>query len=90
MPSLVAEIGDALETHMRFIGLIKDDGMDEHQKNLVEEKRREYEAQQQTATDDSEVSFPAGATLCGKCSTKAMIMMDGCLTCLNCGESKCG
>jgi hypothetical protein len=90
MPSLVAEIGDALETHMRFIGLIKDDGMDEHQKNLVEEKRREYEAQQQSALDDSEASFPAGATLCGKCSTKAMIMMDGCLTCLNCGESKCG
>jgi hypothetical protein len=90
MPSLVAEIGEALETHMRFIGLIKDDGMDDHQKKLVEEKRREYEAQQQSAIDDSETSFPSGATLCGKCSTKAMIMMDGCLTCLNCGESKCG
>jgi len=90
MPSLVAEIGDALETHMKLIGLIKDDGMDEHQQKLVEEKRREYEAQQQPASDDSEASFPSGATLCSKCSTKAMIMMDGCLTCLNCGESKCG
>ena len=28
--------------------------------------------------------------LCNKCNTKAAIMMDGCLTCLNCGESKCG
>jgi hypothetical protein len=90
MPSLVAEIGDAIETHMKFIGLMKDDDMDDHQKKLVEEKRREYDAQQQTASSDSETSFPAGATLCGKCSTKAMIMMDGCLTCLNCGESKCG
>jgi hypothetical protein len=90
MPSLVAEIGEALETHMRFIGLIKDDGMDDHQKKLVEEKRREYEASQQSKPDDSEASFPPGATLCSKCSTKAMIMMDGCLTCLNCGESKCG
>lgn len=90
MPSLVAEIGEALETHMRFIGLIKDDGMDDHQKKLVEEKRREYEARQQSTSGDSEASFPPGATLCNKCSTKAMIMMDGCLTCLNCGESKCG
>jgi hypothetical protein len=28
--------------------------------------------------------------LCVKCSTKAMVLMDGCMTCLNCGESKCG
>ena len=34
--------------------------------------------------------FPKGATLCKKCNTKASIIMDGCLTCLNCGESKCG
>jgi len=90
MPSLVAEIGEALETHMKFIGLIKDDGMDDHQKKLVEEKRKEYEAKQQPKVEDSEATFPPGATLCSKCSTKAMIMMDGCLTCLNCGESKCG
>ena len=30
------------------------------------------------------------ASLCPKCQTKAVIVMDGCLTCLNCGESKCG
>ena len=35
-------------------------------------------------------AFPAGATLCNKCSTAAMIVMDGCETCLNCGYSKCG
>ena len=34
--------------------------------------------------------FPPGAQLCNKCNTKAAIIMDGCLTCLNCGESKCG
>jgi len=28
MPSLVAEIGDAIECHMRMIGLLKDDGLD--------------------------------------------------------------
>ncbi|KFN43699.1 NrdJb [Arenimonas oryziterrae] len=35
-------------------------------------------------------SFPATATLCHKCNTKALVLMDGCQTCLNCGYSKCG
>ncbi|HEY0335357.1 MAG TPA: NrdJb [Stenotrophomonas sp.] len=36
------------------------------------------------------VSFPPSATLCHKCNTKALVIMDGCATCLNCGYSKCG
>ncbi|KRF01879.1 NrdJb [Frateuria sp. Soil773] len=35
-------------------------------------------------------SFPPGATLCAKCNTQALVLMDGCQTCLNCGYSKCG
>ena len=35
-------------------------------------------------------SFPPSATMCHKCSTKALVLMDGCATCLNCGYSKCG
>ena len=35
-------------------------------------------------------SFPPSATMCHKCSTKALVLMDGCQTCLNCGYSKCG
>jgi hypothetical protein len=38
----------------------------------------------------SSAAFPAGATLCHKCNTSAVIIMDGCATCLNCGYSKCG
>jgi hypothetical protein len=34
--------------------------------------------------------FPPGATLCAKCNTQALVLMDGCQTCLNCGYSKCG
>ena len=43
--------------------------------------------------DDAEETasaFPPGATMCHKCNTNAVIMMDGCATCLNCGYSKCG
>jgi len=93
MPSLVAEIGDAIECHMRMIGLLKDEGLDEHQKQLVAEKRAQFEAASGTAGSTETVvtsDFPEGSQLCTKCNTKAAIQMDGCLTCLNCGESKCG
>ena len=36
------------------------------------------------------VSFPPSASMCHKCSAKAVVIMDGCATCLNCGYSKCG
>ena len=43
------------------------------------------------ASSDTESSgFPPGATLCAKCNTQALVLMDGCQTCLNCGYSKCG
>jgi len=90
MPSLVAEIGDAIECHLRMIGLLKDDGLDEHQKKLVEEKRAQFEKTVKDAEERSASDFPDGAQLCQKCNTKAMIKMDGCMTCLNCGDSKCG
>ena len=91
MPSLVAELGDAIECHMRMIGLLKDEGLDEHQKKLIEEKRAAFESAVDNAeSHDAKSDFPDGAQLCMKCNTKAMIKMDGCMTCLNCGDSKCG
>jgi hypothetical protein len=89
MPSLVAEIGDAIECHMRSIGLLRDEGLDEHQRRLIDEKRSQY--QQQSGNDDGQDDppFPEGSELCGKCNTKAVVMMDGCMTCLNCADSKC-
>ena len=93
MPSLVAEIGCAIESHMKFIGMLKENELDEHQKKLIEAKRKQFEEQnkalEESSTDD-ESSFPEKAQLCIKCQTKALVMMDGCMTCLNCGDSKCG
>ena len=89
MPSLVAELGDAIECHLRMIGMLKDDDLDEHQKALIAEKRAQFESTVKTAEANVPSEFPAGAQLCMKCNTKAMIKMDGCMTCLNCGDSKC-
>jgi len=90
MPSLVAEIGHSIEAHMKMIGLIKEEGLDEHQQKLVDEKRNQYEAMQNSSTQKSDGGeFPTNAQMCNKCHNKATIMMDGCITCLNCGDSKC-
>lgn len=86
MPSLVAEIGDVLEQHLRSIGMLEELPLDEHQQRFINSKRAELEEAQNASSDE----YPPGAELCGKCQTKAMIVMDGCLTCLSCGESKCG
>ncbi len=91
VPSLVAEIGDVVEQHLQNIGMLKKPGLDEHQQKLVDEKRTEYYENHAKAGEEMTAEgFPKGAQLCGKCNTKAAIVMDGCLTCLNCGESKCG
>jgi len=92
MPSLVAEIGEVVERHLKLIGIISDDTLDEHQKKLIADKRAEYDAKNsKTATVETDNGdFPPDAQVCKKCSTKAAIVMDGCLTCLNCGDSKCG
>jgi hypothetical protein len=91
-PSLVAELGDVIECHLRMIGLIKTDDMDEHQKKFLAEKRAQLESRNLAVnnTGSDAGSFPADAQLCAKCSTKAVIKLDGCMTCLNCGDSKCG
>ena len=103
-PSLVCEIGDAIECHMKMIGMIKDNGMDDHQKEMLEAKRREYEAINckdvgasenaaaagETVNNAETGDFPPNSLLCAKCHTKAVISMDGCMTCLSCGDSKCG
>ena len=104
MPSLVAELGSVVEDHLKSIGMIHDPELSNHQKALIAEKRKQYEdrskghsekvaeivvVEANEASGDNG-SFPASASMCDKCSTKALVIMDGCQTCLNCGYSKCG
>ena len=88
VPSLVAELGQVLEEHLKNIGMLKVTEPEAHQQQLIDDKKAEYLKKNPEKLDDS--GFPKDAQLCNKCQTKAAIMMDGCLTCLNCGESKCG
>lgn len=94
MPSLISEIGDVIEIHLIKIGMLKPTEPDEHQKKLIEKKRAELEntEKEENAQDDDQQDseFPKTAELCKKCNHKAAVVMDGCMTCLNCGDSKCG
>ncbi len=88
MPSLVAEIGDAIETHMKTIGLLQPEVLSDTQKQVLAQKRREYEERNHLESGGD--GYPPTAQLCLKCHTRAVIVMDGCKTCLCCGASKCG
>jgi len=93
MPSILAEIGDVIEHHMQKIGLMEKEELSEQQKLILDEKRAEFEGRKKRAITNSaeeDTGYPATATLCNKCNTKAVIVMDNCATCLSCGYSKCG
>jgi hypothetical protein len=90
MPSIIAELGYVIEKHLQTIGLMRKTQLDPHQQKLVDTKRAEFEARGRQADAFAKGHFPEGAQLCGRCHTAAVVMMDGCMTCLNCGESKCG
>ena len=90
MPSIIAELGYIVEKHLISIGLLAEPGLDDEQKQLLAEKRAEFEEAQKQQDAFSDTEYPEGAQLCSKCNTAAVIMMDGCMTCLSCGDSKCG
>ena len=92
MPSIIAEIGAVIEHHLQKIGLMEKEELSEQQQLILDQKRAEAEASAQKKTTDvnADATYPASATLCNKCHTKAVVIMDNCATCLSCGYSKCG
>jgi hypothetical protein len=90
MPSIIAELGYIVEKHLIMIGMMTKPELDDAQKKLIEEKRAEFEARKAQQDAFLKSDYPDGAQLCLKCSTAAVVMMEGCMTCLSCGESKCG
>ena len=89
MPSIIAELGCVVGEHLENIGFLGEHSLDPAQRRALEAKRQDYEDAKRQEDAFARNSFPAGAQLCGRCHTAAVVMMDGCLTCLNCGDSKC-
>jgi len=86
MPSVVADIGHVIETHLKTLDMLPKSEIDTHQQAYLKQK------QQAAATEEENhhLNFPATASSCKKCHQKSVVLLDGCSTCLNCGDSKCG
>lgn len=86
--SIVHHIGKVLKQHCMELGLLSGTvKLDAAQVEYLEKKKEEL-----GLSSDSENSseYPEYATACAKCGEKAVILMDGCSTCLSCSDSKCG
>ena len=90
VPSIIAEIGDVIERHLIDIGMLESSEPDEHQRKLIEDKKAEICGEASRRRVGAEEPWMKSATLCPKCSHKAVVLRDGCQTCMNCGDSKCG
>lgn len=73
--SILNEIGDIIDRYIN--GLSTED-------EIIVEPSSEI------VTPMDEPSYPENATKCPDCGVKAVVLMDGCATCLDCGYSKCG
>jgi ribonucleoside-diphosphate reductase alpha chain len=74
IPSILAAIGGVIERHLVSIGFIEGVGM-----GLKSDPHAEV----------SVVGAPKGKA-CSSCGSYEMRMVEGCMTCANCGYSKCG
>ena len=79
MPSLVAEIGEVIQQHLVSIGMM------EGQLSTPELEAKRREAKEKLGEE-----AVAKGKQCGKCGAMAVVRLDGCETCLECGDSKCG
>jgi len=79
MPSLVAEIGEVIQQHMISIGMMEG-----------QLATPELEAKRQEAKEKLGEEAAAKGNQCDKCGAMAVVRLDNCNTCLECGDSKCG
>ena len=75
VPSILAAIGGVIERHLIEIGFIEGEGL-----GLKSDPKAEAIAVGEA---------PAGAP-CPSCGARALRMVEGCMTCGECGHSKCG
>jgi len=79
MPSIVAEIGEVIQRHLISIGMM------EGQLDNEELQAKRKEAEEKLGADGV-----AKGQQCDKCGAMAVVRLDNCNCCLECGDSKCG
>jgi len=79
MPSIVAEIGEVIQQHLVSIGMMEG-----------QLGGAELEAKRQEAEEKLGKEAVAKGNLCDKCGAMAVVRLDNCNCCLECGDSKCG
>lgn len=72
--STVADIGLVIEEHFKYLEQLNNPQLKGVDEMPKQEKR------------ESDVK----GQLCPKCMSMSLVKMDGCMTCMNCGDSKCG
>jgi len=75
VPSLLAAIGEVIETHLVAIGF-----MSPRDATLPKEKRRAVAV----------AAEGAPARYCPRCGSPSFVRLEGCDSCVSCGYSKCG
>jgi ribonucleoside-diphosphate reductase alpha chain len=74
IPSILAAIGGVIERHLIAIGFIEGEGM-----GLKSDPKADVVA----------IGMPKGKS-CSSCGGYELRMVEGCMTCADCGFSKCG
>jgi ribonucleoside-diphosphate reductase alpha chain len=79
IPSILAAIGGVIERHLIAIGFIAGEGL-----GLKSDPRADLNAERMV------VGMAAPGPACPSCGSFALQMKEGCMTCNDCGHSKCG
>ena len=87
VPSLPAEIGRVIATHLRNLGIMPEAAGGKHSKKHGHAHHDPHVAEE---IKTAEEKAGAGAGFCPSCNQPKLIASEGCLKCLACGYSKCG
>jgi ribonucleoside-diphosphate reductase alpha chain len=79
IPSILASIGNTIETHMRKIGFL----------DFTASKREEGGYEGIIANPEQEQNSSKLRNFCPSCGESDLQMLEGCMTCISCGHSKC-
>jgi ribonucleoside-diphosphate reductase alpha chain len=85
VPSLLAAIGEVIETHMIRTGFLQGDDA----RIALSQPRKSAEAGAQSGSDRT-AERTARIKLCPRCSSADYVRQEGCWICHACGFSRCG